>query len=64
MKDIFVGDFTDDDCRNKIDKIAIENAMRENPECNYIHRDLLKNHNPKVKSVYISRIWICNYYSA
>ena len=64
MIDIFIGDFTEDDCRNKKDKSAIENAMKKNPECKYTRRELLKNHNPNIKSEYIGRVWICNYYPA
>jgi hypothetical protein len=57
MKDIYVGDFTENDCAEKKDKAKVAEMQKENPDCKYIRSMIIKGKNKRTL-----RVWICDYY--
>lgn len=57
MKNIFVGNFTVNECAEKKDKAKIAELQKENPDCKYIQSMIIKS-----KFKRILRVWICDYY--
>lgn len=53
--EILVGDFTEDDIKNKRDKIAVEKAKKETG-LNYVNTKTIKR-NGKIVAL---RIWVCD----
>ena len=53
--EVLVGDFTEDDLKNKRDKIAVEKAKKETG-LNYVNTKIIKC---KGKNVAL-RIWVCD----
>lgn len=53
--EVLVGDFTEDDIKNRRDKIAVEQKMKETG-LKYTKTKIIKRHG---KSVAI-RIWVCD----
>lgn len=53
--EVLVGDFTEDDLKNKRDKIAVEKAKKETG-LNYVNTKEIKR-NGKIVAL---RIWVCD----
>lgn len=58
MKDIYVGTFSEDDCRQGIDKAKVEAMKAENPDCKYVKQRLVKNN-----GAYSLKLWIADFES-
>jgi len=50
--DIFLDDFTEEDCKNKVDKQKVAEMKEQYPTHKYVRAMLLKK----------KGIWICGYY--